>query len=70
MTHLQRGGTVVLYLPGHSQSMLAFWACVLAGLVPCFQPTLPIGETQRLEHLQHLKKTLGDPVFLTDGAYL
>ena len=53
------GSIVVVYLTEHEENMTAVWACLLAGLVPCLQPTLSAQQSHKEGHVGHVKGLFG-----------
>ena len=56
---------ILLRFDNHKQSILWFWAVVLAGYLPAISPALVNDFDQRKKHLEHLQTLLKNPVILT-----
>ncbi|KAG1824782.1 atromentin synthetase [Suillus subaureus] len=59
------GSVVVVYLTEHEDNMAAVWACLLAGYVPCLQPTLSAQQAHKEGHVAHIKNLFGSATWLT-----
>jgi len=60
---------IVVYLSSHQDNMLAVWAALRSGFVPCLLPNLTAQLDHRRAHVQHLNSLLGSanskPIWLT-----
>jgi acyl-CoA synthetase (AMP-forming)/AMP-acid ligase II len=60
---------VIVYLSSHQDNMLAVWAAIRAGFVPCLLPNLTAQLEHRRAHIEHLNSLLSSadtkPVWLT-----
>lgn len=60
---------VIVYLSSHQDNMLAVWAAVRAGFVPCLLPNLTAQLDHRRAHIEHLNSLLSSaeskPIWLT-----
>jgi acyl-CoA synthetase (AMP-forming)/AMP-acid ligase II len=65
---LHRGSVVVVYLSEHEDNMVAIWACLLAGLVPCLQPALSAHEKHRSGHIGHIQTLFSSPLWLISDS--
>ncbi|KAG2356634.1 atromentin synthetase [Suillus spraguei] len=59
------GSIIVVYLTEHEDNMAAVWACLLAGYLPCLQPTLSSQQAHKEGHILHIKKLFGSATWLT-----
>lgn len=68
--NLDAGSKVALLIEKPGDFIAAFWACILAGYVPC--PLAPIrNDSERwLQHLAHVDGLLGRPLFVSSGPLL
>ncbi|CAG8379960.1 unnamed protein product [Penicillium salamii] len=62
---LTPGSPVLLHFDGHWDTIVWFWAVMLAGCVPVISTTLPNDPSLRIAHLDHLSKLLREPLCLT-----
>lgn len=62
---LSHGSPVLLHFDSHWDNIVWFWAVILAGCVPVMSTTLPQSSSLRTAHLDHLSRTLMDPLCLT-----
>ena len=60
---------VIVYLSSHQDNMLAVWAALCAGFVPCLLPNLTAQLDHRKAHIEHLNSLLTSdgvkPIWLT-----
>ncbi|KAL2816683.1 acetyl-CoA synthetase-like protein [Aspergillus granulosus] len=59
------GPTVLLHFTSHWDNIVWFWGVMLAGRIPVMSTALPNSELLRNAHLEHLARTLIDPLCLT-----
>jgi acyl-CoA synthetase (AMP-forming)/AMP-acid ligase II len=64
---LSASSIVLIHLDDQRETILWFWAAVLAGLVPALSTPLTHNAAQRKKHLRHLQMLLQKPVILTAG---
>ncbi|CAG8043753.1 unnamed protein product [Penicillium olsonii] len=62
---LTPGCPVLLHFDAHWDTIVWFWAVMLAGCVPVISTTLPNDPSLRMTHLAHLSKVFGEPLCLT-----
>ncbi|KIM60237.1 hypothetical protein SCLCIDRAFT_1217003 [Scleroderma citrinum Foug A] len=62
------GSVIIVYLTEHEDNMTAIWACLLAGHVPCLQPSLSAQPDHKECHVAHLNNLLSFAPWLTDDA--
>ncbi|KAG2136556.1 atromentin synthetase [Suillus bovinus] len=60
------GSIIVVYLTEHEDNMAAVWACLMAGYVPCLQPTLSAQQAHKEGHVAHIKNLFGSATWLTN----
>ncbi|KAG2357723.1 hypothetical protein BDR07DRAFT_1490376 [Suillus spraguei] len=60
------GSIIVVYLTEHEDNMAAIWACLLAGYVPCLQPTLSAQQAHKEAHIAHIKNLFESAIWLTN----
>ncbi|KAH7912283.1 atromentin synthetase [Hygrophoropsis aurantiaca] len=60
------GSIVVVYLTEHEDNMVAIWACLLAGYIPCLQPALSAQKGHQQSHIAHIQRTLSPKIWLTN----
>ena len=61
---------VLLHFNNHSDNLEWFWSVVTAGYLPAISTPFTNDIKQRERHIQHLQKTLNDPVIITTKALL
>lgn len=64
-TCARHGSAVLLHFDSHWDSILWFWATLLAGCVPVMSTAPPNNTSLRTAHLEHLSRTLNGPLCLT-----
>lgn len=65
---LTPGCAVLLHFESHWDTIIWFWAVMLAGCVPVISTTLPNDPSLRAAHLDHLSKLLKGPLCLTRNS--
>ncbi|KAL4886386.1 putative polyketide synthase PksJ [Aspergillus karnatakaensis] len=61
------GGIVLIHFHTQLETIVWFWASVLAGCVPCLSTQLVNNRDARLAHFQHLHSLLLDPLVITSA---
>lgn len=67
---LTPGCAILLHFESHWDTIVWFWAVMLAGCVPVISTTLPNDPSLRTAHLKHLSETLREPICLTHSNLL
>ncbi|EIW74202.1 atromentin synthetase [Coniophora puteana RWD-64-598 SS2] len=62
------GSIVVVYFSEHEDNMVAVWACIIAGLVPCLQPALSAQQSHKEGHVAHIRNLFSSTVWLTNES--
>ncbi|KAG9315585.1 atromentin synthetase [Chiua virens] len=62
------GSVIVVYLTEHEDNMVAIWACLLAGYVPCLQPALSAQQAHKEGHVAHIKNLFSSAIWLTNES--
>lgn len=62
------GSIFLIYLSEHEENMVAVWACLIAGYVPCLQPALSAQKSHKEAHISHIANVTGSAVWLTSEA--
>lgn len=60
----------LLHFDNHQTTIEWFWACIVAGMVPCMSTPLSHDPEQRKKHLLHLHNVLDNPILLTNQHLL
>ncbi|KAG1737993.1 atromentin synthetase [Suillus lakei] len=60
-----KGSIIVVYLTEHEDNMVAIWACLLAGYLPCLQPALSAQQAHKEGHVAHITNLFGSATWLT-----
>ena len=58
---------VLMYFTDHLDSIIWFWAIVVAGGIPCICPPLTRDFDQRQRNIAHLQELLGNPPVITSS---
>jgi acyl-CoA synthetase (AMP-forming)/AMP-acid ligase II/thioesterase domain-containing protein len=66
--HVVPGSVVLLHLNDHWNSMLWFWATLIADCIPAMSTPFSNNPETRLRHLKHLSTTLRSPKCLTTAS--
>ncbi|KAK0712211.1 acyl-protein synthetase [Apiosordaria backusii] len=66
----EEGRPVLLHLEGHWDTIVWFWAVLLAGGIPVLSSPLSNVEEHRAKHLQELSRLLESPICITRAASL
>ena len=61
---------VLLHFNNHYDGIEWFWSVITAGYLPAISTPFTNDTKQRARHVQHLQKTLNDPVIITTKALL
>lgn len=69
-SRLSPGAPVMLHFDSHWDNIFWFWAVILAGCVPVMSTALPASSSLRTAHLDHLSRTLMNPLCLTRANLL
>ncbi|KAF9895404.1 hypothetical protein FE257_000310 [Aspergillus nanangensis] len=64
------GSAILLHFNSPWDSIIWFWAVILAGCVPVMSTTLPHNSSLRKAHLAHLSRMLTNPLCLTRQALM
>jgi acyl-CoA synthetase (AMP-forming)/AMP-acid ligase II len=66
--NLKKNPVVLLHTNNHQDSIVWFWAILVAGGIPCISTPLSKNVEQRQKHLESLQKLLDNPLILTTKA--
>ncbi|KNG80881.1 hypothetical protein ANOM_010721 [Aspergillus nomiae NRRL 13137] len=66
--HVIPGSVVLLHFNNHWDSILWFWATLMAGCIPAMSTPFSNNPETRLRHLEHLSATLKNPKCLTTAS--
>ncbi|KAL5366154.1 hypothetical protein BJX96DRAFT_180471 [Aspergillus floccosus] len=64
-TSARHGSAVLVHFDSHWDNIVWLWATLLAGCVPVMSTALPNNTSLRTAHIEHLSRTLKNPLCLT-----
>ncbi|UDD63749.1 putative NRPS-like protein biosynthetic cluster [Aspergillus flavus] len=67
MPNLQRDTVFLLHFDTHEENIRWFWACTVAGYLPCLVPKLAVSTDRRIAQAKHILQMLDDPVVLSNS---
>ncbi|KAI4179200.1 MAG: hypothetical protein L6R41_007983, partial [Letrouitia leprolyta] len=66
-TRIRSGRIILIHFHDHLETIIWFWAAVVAGCVPALSTPLVRNSQGRLAHFQHLHRLLQNPTVLTNA---
>lgn len=67
--YVRQGKIVLIHFRLHLDTIIWFWASILAGCVPCLSTPFVNHREGRVAHLQHLHDMLLDPIVITNQEF-
>ncbi|RAK78824.1 non-ribosomal peptide synthetase [Aspergillus fijiensis CBS 313.89] len=67
VSNLQRETVFLLHFDTHEENIRWFWACTVAGYLPCIVPKFAVSTDRRIAQAEHILQLLDGPVVLTNG---
>ncbi|RAL13189.1 nonribosomal peptide synthetase TdiA [Aspergillus homomorphus CBS 101889] len=67
VSNLQRDTVFLLHFDTHEENIRWFWACTVAGYLPCIVPKFAVSTDRRIAQAEHILRLLDSPVLLTNG---
>ncbi|RAH87434.1 acyl-CoA synthetases /AMP-acid ligases II [Aspergillus japonicus CBS 114.51] len=67
VSNLQRDTVFLLHFDTHEENIRWFWACTVAGYLPCIVPKFAVSTDRRIAQAEHILRLLDGPVVLTNG---
>lgn len=67
MPNLKRDTVFLLHFDTHEENIRWFWACTVAGYLPCIVPKLAVSTDRRIAQAKHILQMLDDPVVLSNS---